>query len=383
MEILGDHIRVGRATLTRSKSVIKGKSVNSTSFATTDHALRLIEQIAVAVEGTEPVLLVGETGTGKTTVVQQLAKMVNKNLTVINVSQQTESGDLLGGYKPVNLKTIAIRVQETFESLFAATFSLKKNEKFYTMLHRCFNKSQWKNVARLWEEACKMSRTILKDSEPAAGGNSDDKVPSRKKKKRKLDPAERQDLVERWSQFEKTVENFKSRSAVIENSFVFDFVEGSLVKAVRNGDWLLLDEINLASADTLESISDLLSEKSSRSILLSEKGDVEPVHAHPEFRIFACMNPATDVGKRDLPSSIRSRFTEIYVHSPDSNLTDLLAIIDKYIEKYSVSDEWVGNDIASLYMEAKELAESNKIVDGSNQKPHFSIRTLTRTLLYE
>ena len=382
LEILGDHIRVGRATLTRSKSAIKGKSVNSTSFATTDHALRLIEQIAVAVEGTEPVLLVGETGTGKTTVVQQLAKMVNKHLTVINVSQQTESGDLLGGYKPVNLKTIAIRVQETFEPLFAATFSLKKNEKFYTMLHKCFNKSQWKNVARLWEEACKMSRTILKDSEPAAVGNSDDQMSSRKKKKRKLDPAERRDLVERWSRFGKTVEEFKSRSAVIENSFVFDFVEGSLVKAVRNGEWLLLDEINLASADTLESISDLLSEKSSRSILLSEKGDVEPVHAHPEFRIFACMNPATDVGKRDLPSSIRSRFTEIYVHSPDSNLTDLLAIIDKYIEKYSVSDEWVGNDIASLYMEAKELAESNKIVDGSNQKPHFSIRTLTRTLLY-
>lgn len=138
----------------------------------------------------------------------------------------------------------------------------------------------------------------------------------------------------------------------------------------------------MASADTLESISDLLAEKDSRSILLSEKGDAEPVKAHPDFRIFACMNPATDVGKRDLPSGIRSRFTEIYVHSPDRDISDLLTIIDKYIHRYSVSDEWVGNDIAELYLQAKKLAEDHQIVDGSNEKPHFSIRTLTRTLLY-
>ena len=31
------------------------------------------------------------------------------------------------------------------------------------------------------------------------------------------------------------------------------------------------------------------------------------------FRLFACMNPPTDVGKKDLPPALRSRFTEIYV----------------------------------------------------------------------
>ena len=45
-------------------------------------------------------------------------------------------------------------------------------------------------------------------------------------------------------------------------------------------------------------------------------------------------------------------------------------------------DEWVGNDIAELYLKAKQLSETNKIVDGANQRPHFSIRTLTRTLIY-
>lgn len=371
-----DHVIIGRTELEKSKMSLLKKSVNTTSFATTNHSLRLMEQIAAAIRMTEPVLLVGETGTGKTTVVQHLSKLLNKTLTVINVSQQTETGDLLGGYKPVNSKTIAIPVQETFELLFASTFSLKKNERFYKILHKCFNKNQWKNVVRLWNEAFKMAESILKQEDP------DDTEKQSNKKKRKLGSHEKKILLEQWIQFKKEVKKFEAQSSSIDSSFVFDFVEGSLVKAVRNGEWLLLDEINLASADTLESISDLLSDVASRSILLSEKGDIEAVHAHPNFRIFACMNPATDVGKRDLPSGIRSRFSEIYVNSPDRDITDLLSIIDKYIGKYSSSDEWVGNDIAELYLVAKRLSESNRIVDGSNQRPHFSIRTLTRTLLY-
>lgn len=372
-----NHVEVGRSMLTRSELILQKKSVNSTSFASTNHSLRLMEQIGVAVQMCEPVLLVGETGTGKTTVVQQLSKLLHKPLTVINVSQQTETGDLLGGYKPVNSKTIALPIQETFESLFGATFSLKKNEHFYKMLHKCFNRSQWRNVVRLWAEACKMAHSILEITK-----ESEEDDNKKKKKKRRLDDHEKKLLSDKWTEFEDLVRKFEAQSSSIEGSFVFDFVEGSLVRAVRNGEWLLLDEVNLASADTLESISDLLAEKDSRSILLSEKGDAEPVKAHPDFRIFACMNPATDVGKRDLPSGIRSRFTEIYVHSPDRDISDLLTIIDKYIHRYSVSDEWVGNDIAELYLQAKKLAEDHQIVDGSNEKPHFSIRTLTRTLLY-
>ena len=29
---------------------------------------------------------------------------------------------------------------------------------------------------------------------------------------------------------------------------------------------------------------------------------------HPDFRLFACMNPATDVGKKDLSPGIRNRY---------------------------------------------------------------------------
>lgn len=44
----------------------------------------------------------------------------------------------------------------------------------------------------------------------------------------------------------------------VEGSFAFSFVEGVLVKAIREGGWVLLDEINLASAETLQRLSGLL-----------------------------------------------------------------------------------------------------------------------------
>ena len=77
-------IKIGRAVLkkTAQDKALYNKRLsnnNNTSFARTNHSLRLMEQIAVAIEMVEPVLLVGETGTGKTTVVQQVAKLMNKN----------------------------------------------------------------------------------------------------------------------------------------------------------------------------------------------------------------------------------------------------------------------------------------------------------------
>lgn len=363
---------VGRAQVSKNPVVSKSKSRQSAAqkakFANTNHALRLLEQIGVSVSMKEPTLLVGETGTGKTTVVQYLASLLNKNITVINVSQQTESGDLLGGYKPIDTKMIALPLKEDFDALFESTFSAKKNEKFSAMLAKCFMKGKWNHTIKLWREAIKMANNAFNIQEP------DQDAP---KKRRKTNQAL---LISQWKEFEAKLNNFEIQSKQTEKSFFFSFVEGSLVQAVRRGDWVLLDEINLASPDTLESIADLLVEDP--FITLSEKGDADSIRAHPDFRLFACMNPATDIGKRDLPAGLRSRFTELYVQSPDSDIADLLSIIDKYIGKLTIGDEWVGNDVAQLYLEAKELSENNKIVDGANQRPHFSIRTLSRTLFY-
>jgi midasin len=144
---------------------------------------------------------------------------------------------------------------------------------------------------------------------------------------------------------------------------------------------ILLDEVNLASAETLECVSSLLHGPTA-SITLTEQGSLEPIPRHPNFRLFACMNPATDVGKKDLPPNIRSRFTEFDVPPPDTDKETLLSIITQYIGPYAVGDRRAIMDIAEFYTAVRTLIERREIADGSNHRPHFSMRTLARALTF-
>ncbi|KAH7416677.1 P-loop containing nucleoside triphosphate hydrolase protein, partial [Cadophora sp. MPI-SDFR-AT-0126] len=383
----------GETELTVGRVRLQKRPVNRISkpakkprpFANTTHAKRLLEQVGVAVKMMEPVLLVGETGIGKTTVVQQLADSLGYKLTAVNLSQQSEVGDLLGGFKPVNIRRLAIPLKDEFDDLFAATgISATKNQKYLESLGKCVAKSQWSKASKLWREAPKMFDKIVSElkKKEVANGRPVEQPTKRRKTESRLQSLLQ--LKPRWERFTQNLAQFDIQLSGGSKGFAFTFVEGNIVKAARNGDWVLLDEINLASPDTLESIADLLHHGSggSPSILLSETGEIERVKAHPNFRIFGAMNPATDVGKRDLPMGLRSRFTEIYVESPDRNLDDLLGVIQAYLKGNSSNDEKAAHDVARLYLNTKRLADDKRLVDGANQVPHFSLRTLTRVLSY-
>ncbi|KAJ3897464.1 hypothetical protein F5879DRAFT_766295, partial [Lentinula edodes] len=130
----------------------------------------------------------------------------------------------------------------------------------------------------------------------------------------------------------------------------FGFVEGPLVQALREGEWILLDEVNLASAETLDCIANLL-RKPTVSITLTEQESLEPVPRYPIFHLFACMNPATDVDKKDLPPNIRSRFTKIDVPPPDADRETLIAA--QYIGPSAVSDKASIMDVCEFYIAVK------------------------------
>ncbi|KAI1640182.1 hypothetical protein F4809DRAFT_637851 [Biscogniauxia mediterranea] len=380
------NLKIGRVMLTRRRHANR-ISKPKKPFASTSHARRLLEQIAVAVKLREPVLLVGETGIGKTTVVQQLAETLGHKLVAVNLSQQSEVGDLLGGFKPVNARSLAVPLKEEFEDLFASTgISAAKNQKYLEQIGKCTAKGQWTRVSKLWREAPKMFNKILGELQTKAEARSDDAdgQPAVKRRKTVSKLQSLLDLRPRWEAFAKSLDEFDIQISGGSGSFAFAFVEGNIIKAARNGDWVLLDEINLASPDTLESIADLLTSgpNDEPSILLSEKGEIQRITAHPDFRIFGAMNPATDVGKRDLPLGIRSRFTELYVSSPDRELKDLLTIIKAYLSGKSSKDDQAADDIARLYLSTKARAEEKRLVDGANEVPHFSLRTLTRVLSY-
>lgn len=163
----------------------------------------------------------------------------------------------------------------------------------------------------------------------------------------------------------------------------FAFTEGALVDAIRSGKWVLLDEINLASSETLQRLCGLLDD-SKGSVTLTEKGDTEPLFRHPEFRLFAAMNPATDSGKKDLPSSLRARFTELYVDELLDRI-ELRSVAARYLRGAITSSESsIENSetvilAVDVYLKCRQMAEE-QLVDGAGQRPRFTLRTMCRAL---
>lgn len=166
--------------------------------------------------------------------------------------------------------------------------------------------------------------------------------------------------------------------AVSEARIPFSWVDGPLVAAMKAGDIILIDELNLADDAVLERLnryvhipelpvlhgfsgscgvesccagcfwyewrlkvlsllmltilqcaSDSCSVlEPTRTIMLAEKGgsDAEVVVAHPDFRIVATMNPGGDYGKKELSPALSNRFTSIWVPAVSST-DDMRAIL--------------------------------------------------------
>ncbi|KAF8073543.1 midasin nuclear AAA ATPase [Lyophyllum atratum] len=371
--------RIGRTHLPARQTKMGIKQPVLRPFAMHRPAVLLLSRIATAVALAEPVLLTGETGTGKTSVVTHLAGVLRRPLISLNLSHQTESSDLLGGFKPVDARVPGAALQQRFLDLFGGTFSRRKNEKFEVEVRKAVGEGKWKRVVGLWKESSRLARERIQ-----AKGVVDQREDMEKeapRKRRKVEDAGLNVSAGSWATFVRDVEEFEVQHVLGKGKFAFGFVEGPLVKALRSGDWVLLDEINLASPETLECISGLLHGPTA-SITLTEQGSLEPIPRHPDFRLFACMNPATDVGKKDLPPNIRSRFTEIDVPPPDADKDTLLSIVSQYIGANAVGDKGAIMNVAEFYAAVKDLAEKRQIADGSNHRPHYSMRTLARALTF-
>ncbi len=163
----------------------------------------------------------------------------------------------------------------------------------------------------------------------------------------------KQGKTSQWSQLFDKIEQVAK--AVSTNSrLYFAFLHGVLTTAVNKGQWILLDEINMAESDVLDCISEILNPDIQEIRVQGNEG--QTVQKHANFRVFGCMNPSTDVGKKELNGIIRTRFTEYFIEEP-CNDQDLLLIVGDYLKPLDL-DAATLKKVVNFYKTVKKLAKT-------------------------
>ena len=201
----------------------------------------------------EPVLLVGETGCGKTTLAQMMSEIYNIPYYYMNCHKNTEVSDFIGNWRPCRDKNIYI--------------------------------TEIKKI--LSEKNIEISKDFTVD--------------------------EIKQIIEENLFDEEEIKNLEILLKKMENEF--EWVDGKLIKALKNGGVFLIDEISLASDNVLERFNSLLEAERKIFVQESEDGYDNEIQAHDNFFLIATMNPSGDHGKRELSPALRNRFTEIWVTS--------------------------------------------------------------------
>ncbi|MBI2376681.1 MAG: AAA family ATPase [Deltaproteobacteria bacterium] len=89
------------------------------------------------------------------------------------------------------------------------------------------------------------------------------------------------------------------------------WVDGPVIRALKKGEVLLLDEMNLARPEVLERLNSLFDDDG--NVVLTEHHN-EVVKPDKNFRFFATMNPASYSGRARLSDAMKSRWTCVFAH---------------------------------------------------------------------
>ena len=214
---------------------------------------RLFSLLLSAIRQNEPVLLVGETGCGKTSVCEMYSVLVDRQLSILNCQQNTETADFLGSNRPVrNRAQQAAERQQAREAAIAC-------------LEQC-SEATVPQDASVQDLISRME--LLEQSQVEENAW-----------------LEVQDVLKRLGE------------TCDESSVPFAWVDGPLTRSAKSGNLFLIDEISLADDSVLERINSVL--EIDRTLMLSEKhgGGDEQIVAHADFKIMATMNPGGDYGK--------------------------------------------------------------------------------------
>ncbi|GKT35412.1 hypothetical protein ADUPG1_008580, partial [Aduncisulcus paluster] len=269
--------------------------------------LVVMEKIGSIIPTKRAILLLGGSGSGKSFLVETMAKLCGKKLHVIQLNSESDIGSIVGRLEPTPpsgqeklTNTIVKTIQSVLQGMMAVKTKKSTREKFLRL--------QRYIPALLNPNFAKRKATLIECS--------------------LVFPQFKIPLEECEIFLQKAKANFK-------------FIKSTLIKAMEDGDFFLLDNLQAAPSDVCERLNSLIEEN--QRLYLFEK-DSETVYVEnptkpgekqisKDFRLFMTADP-NRVGAHAIPPSFMSRCIAISTSSlvpklqssHDSSISEQIAV---------------------------------------------------------
>ncbi|CAF4794749.1 unnamed protein product, partial [Rotaria sp. Silwood1] len=296
----------------------------------TKQTIEQLELLATACQSKRAILLEGDICSRKSSLVIELARVTRNHLIVIPLHENFETSDLIGTWLPSTVdtrnNTLFIKIDKLFKQisklLLLVCMPLLNNESNRYLFTEFESIIQQRNVS-----LDKDYTTSVDQFE-----NIEYEKDTLEKVKTLFKPLSKMHqmpsslnvfitcFVRQADYFILKLDELKHKGKD-KDEVGFSFVESELVEAIREGWWVLLDNVNSAPPEVLERLNSLtednpmlsLYEKSSGEILNQKHG------IHPNFRLFTTAN-LNRVHSNKLSSAFLNRVIKIWLPSMDADI---------------------------------------------------------------
>ena len=264
-------------------------------------SLAALESLGLCVDNSWLAILTGPRNTGKTALVRVMANIMGKTLREVSINNATDATDVLGSFEETDL---GYAVADVIQEVANLVDDISSSD-FGSRLHATADYLTLPQSSARVASSMPLADIVNNLTEIL---NGLDGIPEPYKTRRSRVQVRVQELSGR-----------RTQAARLE------WVDGPLVRALKEGHWLLLDGANLCNPSVLDRLNSLC--EMGGSLALNERGavdgEVQILNPHPDFRLFMC----ADAQYGELSRAMRNRGIEIAM-APSFDVEDLHRLAD-------------------------------------------------------
>jgi MoxR-like ATPase len=306
----------------------------SSNYSLTYKNSKYLESIIKCIEMNWLTILVGHSCVGKTSLIRLIASLSNRKLVEFSVNNSTDTSDLLGGYEKIkHLKQDLDHVNQRIKHFYLKHMKFNQISHLKVYLSFLFeNKNLLKKMDRFTKSG---EETTNNDDDSTIitfiefyEANLKKLLQFQSISKSKIDKSEIESLIKKCEEI-RSLKSSSTHGIKAGSKMKFEWIDSSLVKAIEQGDWVLIDNANFCPPSVLDRLNPLL-ERNGGVLQINEKGIQEngklyEIKAHKDFRLILTMNETFG----ELSRPMRNRGIELYMneYDLDSDMEDVFIIL--------------------------------------------------------